>query len=100
MGEIAVGPPRLFFGLVKLGGDVQKTIRLSSSNKPFRILEINCDLPFIEIQQGSETEDSIHALTLNLKSDSPPGRFKGTITLRTDNQYQPEIEIPVLGTIE
>jgi len=99
VGEIAVEPSRLFFGLIKQGGEAKKTIRLSSSNRSFKILRVFGDLEFVRISQTSEAAGSNHTLTATIEGDAPPGRFKGTITILTDNKYQPEIKVSVIGTV-
>jgi hypothetical protein len=53
----------------------------------------------VRIEQDSKTASEKHALTATITSDAPLGRFKGIITILTDNKYQPKIEIPVLGTV-
>ncbi len=98
-GEIAIEPARLFFGLVSPGGETQKIIQLSSADSPFAILETGCDLAFIQIGQEIGTASRNHTLTASIVGDAPRGRFKGTVTILTDNRYQPEIKVPVFGAI-
>jgi hypothetical protein len=99
IGQISVDPARFFFGQVRRDSEAQKAIQLSSSENPFAILDISCDLAFVQIEQGSETMGENHTLTATVTTDAPLGRFKGTVKALTDNTYQPKIEIPILGTV-
>lgn len=99
IGEISVEPSRLFFGHIFQGNEARKTVRLSSSNSSFNILEVTTDLQFIQISREKETASETQTLTAYVKGDAPPGRFKGTMTILTDSKYEPEIRIPVIGRV-
>lgn len=99
LGEIAVAPSRLFFGSNARGTETQKTIHLSSSGKPFKILGVSTDLPFVHLRKETKGARTEHTLTAVVRKDAPAGRFEGTITIQTDNQYEAEIRIPIFGAV-
>jgi hypothetical protein len=99
IGQISIEPSRVFFGVVTRGEKSKKTVRLSSSDKPFSVLDASSDLEFLQISQTSKDAEDNHLLSISLADNASPGRFKGSITIKTDNKYQPEISILVLGTI-
>jgi len=99
IGQIVVEPTRLFFGHMRQGSEAKKEIRLACPGKPFNILGATSNLQFIQILRETKAAGETHALMVSIAADAPAGRFKGKITIQTDNQYQPGIEIPVIGKI-
>lgn len=98
-GEITLEPSRLFFGHMRQGSEVKKAVRLSSSNLPFKIRGVSSDLAFLKVDGTPKAASASHVLSAIITADAPLGRFKGTVTVKTDSGYQPELRISVIGSV-
>lgn len=89
-----VGPP---------GGDLKQTVTLVTQEEhPLKLLEVRAkkgeDIQYA-LSEKKEGKINRYALTVEcIRKDM--GRFIDTIYLKTDNEIQPQIEIPIYGYIK
>ncbi len=66
---------------------------------PVRLLGIEASDPLFRVRADTVTEGRRYRLTVELSPESQPGRYDGTITLRTSSPEQPVLEIPALAIV-
>ncbi|GJQ59948.1 MAG: hypothetical protein SCALA701_27490 [Candidatus Scalindua sp.] len=90
-------PKRINFASVYIGSEMDRTISVTSDS-PFRINKLTVSIPFLtaSIKAVNESE-----YTINVSSTGKHeiGRFNGAIFLKTDNNIQPRVTIPIFGDI-
>ena len=96
---IRVTPSSVYFFASKAGKERETFMRLKSTDdKTFDIKDINTDLEFIKVSvQDDQTKEK--ALMITLAPDAPEGKFQGKITLNTSLDAQPQLVIPVRGSV-
>jgi len=60
---------------------------------------VSTDVPNLETELVSLEEGKRYSVIARLGSNASPGQLRGNITIHTDNALQPEIEVPVYGTV-
>jgi len=92
-------PNSVYFFASKQGKERTVNVNvISNENKPFEILEKSSDLDFIKIDV-LEDEGSKKSLVATLSADAKPGKFSGKIKLVLNVEDQPELEIPIRGSV-
>ncbi|CAM2065537.1 DUF1573 domain-containing protein [Sulfidibacter corallicola] len=95
---IQVTPRSVYFFSSKKGEARETTVNLRPNLvKDFKVLEMKSDLAFIQ----AEVEDAggNKRLKVKLTDAAKEGKFNGVITLKTDLEDQPQIHIPVRGSV-
>lgn len=92
-------PRSVYFFNSKTGQTRSTVVNLSASKgKNFSIKEIKSDLEFVKAEVTEEGEEG-KKLTVTLGENAAEGRFSGMITITTDMAEQPEVKIPVRGSV-
>ena len=84
-------------------GALARTLLLKFAHGEVRVLDIECDLPFVEIRRDPpEKADADFRIEVELRTDRlpPPGRVEGVLKIRTSDPTFPSIFVPVLAEIE
>jgi|CXWL01.1.fsa_nt_gi hypothetical protein len=86
-GEIDRSPRRGFFFL-------------SRPNKPFRILSIATNSPFAIAKIMTAKGQTEYRISVILDGTQPTGRLGAKVKIKTDDPEQPNIEVPVTGSVK
>ncbi len=73
-----------------------KSIHLAS-DKPFDILNVTCDRPWLKVLQEETDERSSYLKVTITPSDAPKGSLKATLTVQTSMPEMSTIRIPVFA---
>ena len=101
VGDIDVSPRRFMFRTRQGTEDDLGAITLTKGTRgTFRILGVDSDIPTLSAEVSTVEEGTDYAVTVRLAPDAPAGQTRGTITIRTDDTYQPNIKLAVLGIVD
>ncbi len=100
-GRIRVEPGALSFGAVQKGDDIPQDIIVSdNSGENFKVLNVDCDLPFIHLKSSIDKENNVVRISGNIDKMSPAGRCSGKIYIYTNDPDQGILHVPVYGVIQ
>lgn len=100
--DIEVDPPRIVFGEVPKGRDVEKTATaLVRKGSGFKILDAVSRSEFLEphLEDVRQNDREGRTLRLVLKKDAPAGDLRSEVTLRTSSDKHPAIVVPVFARV-
>jgi hypothetical protein len=84
-------------GILKL---IQQTLLIKRKTGEMTLTSITSDIPFLTIGQEPEGQAKNFHLDVGLLPDKLlPGKFAGTVKIKTDDPKHPEISIPINGEI-
>jgi hypothetical protein len=96
---IHLAPRSVFFYASKQGKSRTMKLTLSSVSKTdFDISAVKTDLDFITAKVVQDEGSNKH-LTITLSDKAPVGKFTGKVTLKTSLDAQPEVMIPIRGSV-
>ena len=96
---LKASPNSVYFFATKQGKERETTLKLSSSEgQEFKIQEIKADLDYISVKED-KGEGAVKSLTVVLSDQTPVGKFNGTITVKTNIAAQPQLVIPIRGSV-
>lgn len=99
---IAVVPPELDFGNVGPEGTKksQKVDVKAPRERNLEVLDVSSDADFVSVTHEDlllEERDGV-SVYVKISPDAPPGPFTAKVTVRTNDESTPTIEIPVRGS--
>jgi hypothetical protein len=99
-GDIDISPKRVLFRAKRRNQEILETVDITSgTGEAFRIRKVSSDIPTLNTELVSQEEGKHYSVTASLKRGTPAGTVRGNITIHTDNELQPEIKVPVYGTV-
>ena len=99
---IQIFPDRLFFGLVKKGESLSKSVVVKGDEKTnWKIAKVESDSQAVSVDIIPVTPHQEYRIQAHLLSDQANSdMIKGTVTLHTDHPKQPFVEIPIYAIIQ
>jgi len=98
--EVAAEPSRLTLGQIRQGeGRSLKVEVKSPTGMELKVSEAQSSSRALEITSIEKQADGLYAIKLEVKKDSPAGRFDGDLVVRTNSPRQPIITIPFFGEV-
>jgi hypothetical protein len=95
--ELAADPPALYVGHLRRNQVAQNEVHLLARD----------GVTVASVEGSGKVIDAILRTTpggarlrVTIKPNAPPGRFKDTITVRTNSTRQPTLSIPVVGVVD
>ena len=100
--RLVADPPVLYLGRVDPGANAEREIRVvGTGNEPVRVMAAEADHPSIQVTPESGTDDgNEQRVRVTLSQEMPRGPFSASIRLQVGGVGYPEIEVPVLGTVQ
>ena len=96
---IRLSPTSVYFFASKAGQKRETRVKLvSTEGKSFSISDLKADLDYVDVTIAQD-EDKTKSLVITLNDKAPQGKFNGNITLKTNNEAQPQIQIPIRGSV-
>jgi len=96
--DLLVRPSLLFFGFVKAGETVERTVKLETvSRRPFQITSLEGDVEGLDLRYSPDLDGAAYSLkaTFNVTEGGASGLIEGRVRVRTDLPEQSLVEIPV-----
>nr|MBA3725965.1 hypothetical protein [Armatimonadota bacterium] len=91
-------PKTAYFGVVVSGQSVTRTVIVEHASKPFKVIGVSAEGESIEAKLQADS-DRRYRIVINGKP-TKPGPIPGKVTVRTDSDRYPTIDIPVIGTVK
>jgi hypothetical protein len=99
--DVSVSPKRLRFKAELGTSDEIGTITVTNhAKKPLQIHRVESDIDGLELEVSLLEEGKRYALVGRLTPDVPEGRIRGNITIHTNNERQPRVNLSVYGVVE
>lgn len=92
-------PSQLHYGYIKQNEKAMKTIQIIKRKKDIRILSVICDNPAVKVSKKEENEGEV-LMDVIINQVMEPGRFEAKLFMTTNDQYQPEIIVPIECIVE
>ncbi len=101
IGPIAVRPESVFFGSVKEGTAATCSVAITSSDDiRLKIRRVESDLTHVTTQIVRGVGGLAYRIVATLQDTASPGLVKGNLTVYTDNEEQPVLQVPVHGLVK
>lgn len=91
-------PLSLYFGQIPKS-PAKAVVIVSSPGRPFKITKVESDTQFVKASFEHYRNGDEYKLTAEFTGDAPFGRFRGTITVHTDDPNQPTVKVPFEGEV-
>jgi hypothetical protein len=98
--NVVVSPSVIYFGTVKAGQTVQKTVMVRSA-KPFKLSEIKPSLADLNATTppAGDPPKALHAVTLTFKAPSQPGPYNASVEFQAEIEGEPPAKLTAFATI-
>lgn len=98
--EVAAEPSRLTLGQIRQGEGLSLEVEVKSpTGMELKVSEAQSSSRALEITSIERQASSRYAIKLEVKRDSPAGRFDGDLVVHTNSPRQPIITIPFFGEV-
>lgn len=98
--ELVAKPPRLALGQIKQKEGLNSKVEIKSpTGLNFEVYGAQSSSRALGVTSVEKQADGTYAISLEVKKDSPTGRFGGDLVVRTSSQRQPVISIPFIGEV-
>jgi hypothetical protein len=95
---IVAMPDRIFYGEIP-AAPRRSTFVLTRPQRPFRILSVSADTPFLDVSHQAVRGEWEYRFTVHFNGKAPTGLMASTITVKTDDPGQPTIKVPVEASV-
>jgi hypothetical protein len=95
---IVAMPGSIYFGEIQQVPR-RATFLVTRPNKPFKITDVQCDLPFVKGTASVIKEGTEYRISVQLDGKQPAGTFNGIVSVLTDDPKQPKVNIPIQGVV-
>lgn len=95
---LAASPPFADFGRREVSGPIRASVQIKNfSEDEISLTEVASTIP--EVQAEIQDDDGDYYIIVTLHPGLPKGEFSGTVTVTTDSQKVPRVDIEVKGTV-
>jgi Protein of unknown function (DUF1573) len=99
--EFNLKPNAVRFSKVYQGQALNDKIDIQvNGSGAFHLQSVACDSLLLEVRQESVVPGKEYRVHLKTKGDLPAGLWQTKVRIRTDNQKEPEIVVPVVAAVE
>jgi len=95
---VAVSPPAVAFGSVKMGSGSEQTVTIQS-NTPFKILSVKGADDQLTVKVDKDAAQPVHTVVI-AANPKATGGFTRTVEIVTDNKEQPKVIVQVTAKVE
>jgi len=94
--DVVVLPRRLVFARDERGAFEPQRVKLAAApNANLAVEGEDCSLPYLEVSVEEKRAGMLFEITLSPSDEIPAGSHRGTLTLRTNFERQPEFVVPI-----
>jgi hypothetical protein len=98
--EVVAEPPRLMLGQIKQGEGHSLKVEIKSTlGQDLVVSKAQSSSRALEVVSIERQPNGVYAVRLEVKKDSPVGRFGGDLAVQTSSKRQPVITIPFFGEV-
>ncbi|HHT9120887.1 MAG TPA: DUF1573 domain-containing protein [Candidatus Hypogeohydataceae bacterium YC41] len=98
--EVVADPSRLILGQIRQGeGKNINVVVKSPTGLDLKVLSAQSSSKALQVASTEKEADGVYAVKLEVKKDSPIGRFSGDLVVQTNSQRQPTITVPFYGEV-
>lgn len=99
IGAFRIEPVQFSFGQFRQGTARERSVRLTASGGPRRVLSATCTDPRLSIVVRTIEEGRTYEVLLSLPAAMPRGEVRAEVKIVTDDPGQREIVLPVTGLV-
>ncbi|MGD0075539.1 MAG: DUF1573 domain-containing protein [Candidatus Binataceae bacterium] len=107
VGDIAVEPPQVSFGIVPHGQGAVRVLRVANSGShPVQVTEVSPQITSAATPPHSVvakvepvTPGKEYKVTLELRQGTPDGQLRGKLSIKTDDPQEPVLTVPFFGIV-
>ena len=101
VGSLNLSSKRFFFGLVTQGTETSKTIVLSNiQGRSFKVYKAVSQSPYIATKITTLADEKQYHLEATIQPGTPTGELSSTIRVYTNDEIQPEINVPIHAIVK
>lgn len=98
VGDLAVNPPQVSFGIVPHHESALRIVRLTNSGEhAINVLGVASNNQSVTAALEPITPGKEYKITLQLRPNTPDGTLRGMLTIRTDDPQQNSLQVPFYG---
>ena len=98
-GDITVRPMVLSFSKAPAGGVQERTLRVATTAEAFAILGVKVNEDLFSTEVKTVEPGKVYSLKITLNDEVSEGRINEVLLIRTDSSEQPEIRVPIYGSV-
>ncbi len=100
VGDIAVEPAQVSFGIVPHGQGGLRILRLTNSGaRAVRISEVSSTNHSVAAKVDPVTPGKEYKITVELRKGTPDGQLRGRLSIKTDDPKEPLVTVPFYGIV-
>lgn len=100
VGDLAVNPPQVSFGIVPHHASALRTIRLTNSgDRTVNVVGVSSTNQSVIAAVEPVTPGRVYKITLQLRPNTPDGKLLGTLAIKTDDPRQETVQVPFYGIV-
>lgn len=92
-------PPRLFYGQITPEAVVEQCVEVRGGSVPFKIMSVESDSPKISTRMEVLEDGRKYRVCASTVPPLDQGQLRATVTVRTDNEKIPVVNIPVAASV-
>jgi hypothetical protein len=102
LADLVADPTPLYLGKVRRGERVEREIRVVSGrpNASYEVTAVENQHPFLHATLERLPDAPGQRVVVRLDAEAPIGRFNDQLSLRTTSPSQPNVIVPVFGSVE
>ncbi len=101
IGDFAVYPPKISYGIVDKGREIAYPVFVTAYNKDVKIERLEVTPEFVEAEMTeSKNRKKTSKILVSLKKNAPEGKIKGELRIFTNSKKQSQINVPVIGMVK
>jgi uncharacterized protein DUF1573 len=98
VGDLAVNPPQVSFGIVPHHESALRIVRLTNSGEQaINVLGVESNNQSVTAALEPIKPGKEYKITLQLRPNTPDGTLRGMLTIRTDDPRQNSLQVPFYG---
>jgi len=98
-GDITVSPMVLSFSKTSAGGVKERDLKVSTTAEAFAILDVEVKEDLFSAEVETVEQGKEYSIKVMLNEEASEGRIHEALLIHTDNKEQPEIRVPIYGSI-
>lgn len=100
VGDIAVEPAQVSFGIVPHGQGALRILRLANSGaRAVQIADVSSSNHSVVAKVDPVTPGKEYKITVELRRGTPDGQLRGRLSIKTDDPQEPLLTVPFYGIV-